>query len=154
MSLEHETLRPGVLAYLQEAKQLGLKVGLASSSSHQWVMEHLERYNIAHYFDSIHTADTVKQVKPHPELYEQAVNALGVSADEAVAFEDSLNGLKAAKSAGLYCVIVPNPTTAALPFEGFDLRLQSMEELSLQEVINRILSSQRKSSAGGRTNAR
>ena len=77
-------------------------------------------------------------VKPDPELYLKAVEALGVSPEEAVAFEDSLNGLTAARSAGIRCVIFPNPVTANLAFEDYSLRFSSMTECPLDQLIGRL----------------
>jgi beta-phosphoglucomutase-like phosphatase (HAD superfamily) len=78
------------------------------------------------------------KVKPDPALYIEALRALGVKPDEAVAFEDSPNGALAAKTAGMYCVIVPNPITSSLPFGAFDLHLDSMDTMTLDEVISRL----------------
>lgn len=129
-------LREGVLEYLDEAKSLGLKVGLASSSSRKWVDAFLDQFNIRSYFQVIKTSNDVKKVKPDPELYIEALNALGVDSTEAIAFEDSKNGLEAAKGAGLRCVIVPNDVTSFLTFNGHSYRLQSMRELSLHELLH------------------
>lgn len=129
---------PGIENYLEAAKELGLKVGLASSSSREWVLEHLKRIGLLHYFEVIKTADDVEKVKPDPALYEKAVEALGVKPDEAVAFEDSLNGAMAAKKAGLYCVAIPNPVTKHMLFDKVDHQMESIAELELSELIKRI----------------
>ena len=63
---------------------------------------------------------------------------LGVRAEEAIAFEDSPNGVLAAKRAGLYCVAVPNPTTKQLRLDGADLVLDSLADLPLEELIGRV----------------
>lgn len=136
--LECQTLRPGVTDYLEAATQLNLKIGLASSSSLSWIQPYLERHNLAAYFSSICTSDHVAKVKPDPELYMQSLDNLGVSGEEAIAFEDSLNGLKAAKSAGLHCVIVPNEVTRYSPFCEHNLMINSMSDLPLEQVIRAI----------------
>lgn len=133
-----EKIRPGVEAYLQEAKRLGLRIGLASSSSRQWVTGYLSRFGLLDHFDCIRTRDNVRKVKPDPELYLQAVQALGVEPHEAVALEDSPNGALAARRAGLRCVIVPNPVTDTLPFGEHDLRLRTMDDMPLAELVARI----------------
>lgn len=130
-------LREGVLEYLEEARRLGLKIGLASSSTRKWVIGYLERLRILSYFDVIHTKDDVRNVKPDPELYTITLRDCGLQPHEAIAFEDSLNGLLAAKRAGIYCVIVPNPVTEYLPFELHDDRIPSMRENSIQELVAR-----------------
>ncbi|MCZ8515940.1 HAD family hydrolase [Paenibacillus filicis] len=131
-------LRDGVEHYLTRAKELGLKIGLASSSSRAWVEGWLKEFRLYEYFQVIKTGDEVEKVKPDPALYVEAVKALDVSAAEAVAFEDSPNGAKAAVKAGLRCVIVPNGVTENLQFEAFDLRIGSMSEVSLEQLIREL----------------
>ncbi|MCZ8521477.1 MULTISPECIES: HAD family hydrolase [Paenibacillus] len=129
-------LRPGVLGYLQTAHEEGLRVGLASSSPKSWVTGHLAAKGILDAFECIRTADDVEQVKPDPALYLLALEGLGVSPGAAVAFEDSPNGALAAKRAGMFCVAVPNETTSSLPFGEVDLRIGSMSERSLLDIIS------------------
>ncbi len=129
--IARETLRPGVLATFEEARRLGLRIGLASSSSAEWVGPNLRRLGVADFFETIQTGDLVAEVKPHPELYQRAVAALGVAPGDAMALEDSLNGLRAARAAGLFCVAIPNEMTRHLDLSEADLLLGSMEELDL-----------------------
>lgn len=126
---------PGVREYLEDAKYLGLKVGLASSSPCNWVTQHLERLGLIDYFQVIRASDDVKQTKPDPELYLSACAGLGVSARQSIALEDSPNGVAAAKNAGMYCVAVPNVLTRRLPLEQADLRLTSLEEMKLESLL-------------------
>ncbi|WP_134699357.1 HAD family hydrolase [Ammoniphilus sp. YIM 78166] len=130
--------RGGVRNYLEEAKEMGLKIGLASSSDREWVEGFLRRLELLPYFSVMKTEEDVQHVKPDPELYLQAIEALGLRADQAFAFEDSVNGLKAAKAAGLICVIVPNPSTEGLVFEDYDLRIRSMADQSLAELLKKL----------------
>jgi HAD superfamily hydrolase (TIGR01509 family) len=135
--LEIEELRPGVLEYLEEAQRLGLKTAIVSSSTQQWVNRHLARLERAEHFDEIITADLdQKRAKPRPTLYLEALERLGVSADEAIAFEDSPNGVKAAKAAGIFTVAVPNGVTASLGLDEADLVLESLAERPLRELLD------------------
>ncbi|MCP1125120.1 HAD family hydrolase [Bacillus sp. AFS018417] len=127
--------REGVNEYLEEAKKLNLKIGLASSSSRKWVTNFLKELGLQKYFEVIKTKEDVLQVKPDPALYVSAVNELGVHPSEVIAFEDSVNGARAAVAAGLKCVIVPNEVTKSLSFETHHLRLNSMKDKNLAEVI-------------------
>ena len=131
-------LREGVKDYLDEAKQNNLKIALASSSSKSWVHKYLTQLNIMEYFEVINTQDDVSNIKPDPELYLKTLIDLGLSREETIVFEDSLNGLSAAKQAGIRCVIVPNNVTKHLKFENFDERIDSMGEISLSELLKRI----------------
>lgn len=129
---------PGIETYLQDARQLGLRIGLASSSPHSWVDTHLERLGILGYFDSIQCFDDVTNTKPDPELYLAVLNALHVRGDEAIALEDSPNGVLAAQRAGIFCVAVPNPITNQLPLEHADMRLSSLADISLEELLIKV----------------
>ena len=131
-------VREGVRDYLTQAKELGLKIGLASSSDREWIDHFLKKLDLLHYFDVIKTGDEVKMVKPDPEVYLQCLDALNVSSTDVVAFEDSNNGAKAAKAAGITCVIVPNPITAKLTFDDYDVRIESMAGQLLTDVLNKM----------------
>ena len=130
-----QQLLPGVLDYLVAARQLGLKTAVASSSTRKWVMDHLNRFGIGGHFDAIVCREDVKRTKPDPDLYLTALRRLDASPNEAIAFEDSSNGVQAAKAAGLFCVAVPNPLTADLDLSEADLRLLSLDAMPLREVI-------------------
>lgn len=126
---------PGVQNYLSEAKKLGLNIGLASSATYDWVFSNLEELELTKYFSCIRTNDDVINVKPSPDLYLQVLDYFGVEPFNAIAFEDSPNGAKSAKSAGVYCVIVPNELTKNLAFEDYDIRLNSLAQIKLKELI-------------------
>jgi HAD superfamily hydrolase (TIGR01509 family) len=136
--LAAETVRPGILDYVSQARQRGMRLAVASSSPRSWVGGHLERLGIIDRFDHLRCADDVRQVKPDPELYLSALAALGVAADEAIAIEDSPNGVLAAKRAGLFCVAVPNALTRQLVMDHADLLVDSLANLPLQVLIDSI----------------
>ena len=134
-----EELRDGVAEYLEEAQRLGLARAIVSSSSQDWIRRHLERLDLLDGWSSIVAADgDAARAKPRPTLYLEALDRLDVPADEAIAFEDSPNGITAAKAAGLYCIAVPNPTTASLDVTHADLVLRSLEEVPLGELLRRV----------------
>lgn len=130
-------LRAGVLPLLNDAQACGLKLAVASSSGHAWVDDHLARYNLLNRFDAIKCRDDVAEgrSKPFPDLYLEALRALDVAASEAIAFEDSLNGVRAAKAAGIFVVAVANPITKNLPLETADMLVHSFEEISLNALM-------------------
>ena len=130
-----QPILPGVLDYIHQGKEMGLKLGIASSSPCKWVMGHLEERGIRDHFESILAADDVRVTKPDPGLYANALRCLGVSPQQAIAFEDSPNGVLAAKRAGLYCVAVPNPLTRQLHIDEADLQLNSLQEMPLQVLL-------------------
>jgi HAD superfamily hydrolase (TIGR01509 family) len=130
-----EVLRPGVIEWLDEARDLGLRVGLASSSSAAWVARFLTRLGLSDRFAAVATRERVARSKPDPALYQIALHDLGVPAADALAVEDSPNGIAAAKGAGLYCVAVPNRMTAGFPLGAADLQLSSLRDRRLSDVI-------------------
>ncbi len=126
-------LREGVQAFLDEATALGAKLAVASSATREWLDEQLARVGIRDRFDVVCSRDNGK-VKPAPDIYLAALAALGVEAADAIAFEDSPNGIAGAKAAGLYCIAVPNPVTAALPLDGADMQVHTFGELTVAGV--------------------
>ena len=136
--VEASPLLPGIADYITDSRRLGLKLGVASSSSSDWVKGHLARRNLLKYFDSIKCGDDVSQVKPDPELYLAVVGALETSPANALAIEDSLNGVTAAKRARLRCVAVPNSMTSDLPLDDADIRLASLTDMPLESLLDRL----------------
>lgn len=126
--IAEQQIRPGVMKTIETAQQLGLHLGVASSSGREWVESHLQRLGLRHHFAAVFTRDDVVRVKPDPALYSLTVNALDVSPAAAVAIEDSRNGMLAAKAAGLRCVVVPNEVTQQLRFPEADLQMASLDE--------------------------
>ncbi|HWD01423.1 MAG TPA: HAD-IA family hydrolase [Amycolatopsis sp.] len=133
--LEAEGPREGVLSYLDDAAARGLALGVASSSTGAWVHGQLDRLGFAARFAAVETRDR-HAAKPHPDTYLAALDDLGVTAAEAIAFEDSPHGVSAAKAAKLVTVAVPNPITATLDFSDADLILPSFTAKSLGEVLD------------------
>ena len=125
----------GVREYVADAKRRGLRLAVASSSSRAWVLGHLQRLGLAAQWDAVRTRDDVARTKPAPDLYLSAVAAMGIAPGEAVAFEDSANGIAAAKDAGLLCVAVPNALTAGMNLSRADLRLASLAETPLERLL-------------------
>jgi HAD superfamily hydrolase (TIGR01509 family) len=129
---------PGVREYIAEAKRLGLYLGVASSSSREWVVGHLTELGLYAYFDCIKCRDDVPRVKPDPALYQAVVETFRLQPYQAVALEDSPNGITAAKRAGLFCVAVPNPLTRQLSLAHADLLAGSLADLPLQQLLDHV----------------
>jgi HAD superfamily hydrolase (TIGR01509 family) len=126
---------PGVLSYLEDAQRLGLKIGLASSSSRAWVHGHLERLGLFEFFGVTKCVEDTGTHKPDPGPYVAVLDALNISAPEAIAFEDAPHGIVSAKAAGITCVAVPNPMTRNLPLDRADYQLSSLAAMSLEELM-------------------
>ena len=119
-------LRPGIKRLLGEALAAGLRVGIASTTTSANVAALLDAElgsNAHKRFAVIACGDVVPAKKPAPDIYHLALSTLGLGASQAVAFEDSANGLAAAKAAGLFTVVTPTRWTATQDFGVADLRL-------------------------------
>ena len=136
--IDAEELLPGIAEYFAEAERSGIKRAIVSSSSRTWIDTHLARLEREVGWDAIVTADHDEaRAKPRPDLYLEALELLGVAAAEAVAFEDSPNGVRAARAAGIFCVAIPNEVTRDLGLEHADLVLGSLAELPPADLLAR-----------------
>jgi HAD superfamily hydrolase (TIGR01509 family) len=137
--LELEPLRPGVRDYLERARTLELRVAIVSSSSRSWIEHNLRRLGLLDGWTAIVCADgDTARCKPSAALYLEALEMLGVDATEALAFEDSPNGISAARAAGIFCVAFPNEVTSALDLSQADLLLESLDDLPLPELLTHV----------------
>jgi HAD superfamily hydrolase (TIGR01509 family) len=135
--IETETVRPGVEQYLTEARRRGLRLAVASSSPIEWVEGHLIRLGLRDAFEHLSCAGGELRGKPWPDVYLGALRALDALGGEAIALEDSPTGVAAAKEAGIFVVAVPNRVTAGLDFGLANLRVESLENVALGELIRR-----------------
>jgi HAD superfamily hydrolase (TIGR01509 family) len=138
-----QPILPGVSEYLHAARDLGLKVGLASSSDRAWVHGHLGRLGLLSYFDAIKCVEDTGAHKPDPAPFLAVLDALTVPPDRAIAFEDSPHGIAAAKAARMLCVAVPNPVTRHLDLTRADYVLESLASLPLSALLSRLDGAQR-----------
>lgn len=130
---------PGVREWVEDADRLGMKIAVASSSPLSWVDARLSDVGLSGRFVVLSCRDENLAAKPAPDLYLDACARLQVEPARAIAIEDSANGIRAARDAGLVCVAVPNVVTAAHDFGDADLVLASLAALPLEAVL-RILS--------------
>jgi HAD superfamily hydrolase (TIGR01509 family) len=128
-------LLPGVEALLADARVLGLRRAVASSSSRAWVLGWLSRHGILDRFDAVVGRDDVARVKPAPDLFLLAAERLGVAPGACLVFEDSPNGMRAARAAGMRCVAVPNTLTRKLLLPDPDLVVASLAERPLRSIL-------------------
>lgn len=119
-------------------RQNGFKTGLASSSTMQLILAVLQKLDIQELFSVIHSAENEKFGKPHPGVYLTTAKKLGVRPENCLAIEDSLNGLLAAKSAGMKTIVFPAPENRENPqFEIADkiiLSLININKRLLEEI--------------------
>lgn len=127
-------VRPGVAALIAEAREAGLRLAIASNSSHSHVEGQLALRGLLKHFDAVLCREDVANGKPAPDLYLAALARLGLSAGEALAFEDSVPGHTAAAKAGLRVIVTPNPATANHEFPDATRRWTSLEGRNLSEL--------------------
>jgi beta-phosphoglucomutase-like phosphatase (HAD superfamily) len=101
------------------------------------VEAHLARLGLADRFEAILCREDVPpgRTKPHPDLFLKALAVLGLQADQAMVFEDSPNGVNAARAAKIFVVSIPNPITSLLKTDGANLTLDSLAQIPLQELL-------------------
>lgn len=133
-----QSLLPGVRDRIDEASAAGLGLAVASSSSSAWVCPWLERHGLDAEIGVVCTRDEVERVKPAPDLFLLAAERLGVLPGECIVLEDSPNGIRAAHAAGMRVVAVPNELTRPLPLPDPHLVLQSLADMPLAAIIERL----------------
>jgi HAD superfamily hydrolase (TIGR01509 family) len=133
--LGREIARPGVLTWLDAARELGLPLAVASSSERDWVEPLLDRLGLGDRFAAIVCYGDGLAAKPAPDTYRAACAALRVEPAAAIALEDSQHGVAAAKAAGLWCVAVPHALTEQLDLSDADLVVRSLADVSLRDVL-------------------
>lgn len=122
-------LRPGVMRLIREARSAGVRLAFVATTNTGNMNALLSKrlgQEAFGWIEALVGGDQVARRKPSPETYHRALAALGVLARNCVAFEDSANGLRAAKAAGLYTVVTPTRWTMAQDFAGADLLLPSL----------------------------
>lgn len=125
-------LRTGVERLLDEARAAGLRLAIASTTTAAnidallqaaWGARGLEL------FDVIACGDQVRHKKPAPDIYQLAMDALGLPPERCIAFEDSANGLASARAAGLWTVVTPTYWTEGSDFSGAGLLLPHLGDV-------------------------
>jgi len=129
---------PGVLPILRFFKEKEFRIGLATSSPLSLVDIVVDKLQIRHYFDAFASAEHLPFGKPHPQVYMDCATALSVNPLYCIAFEDSFNGVIAAKAARMKCVAIPVPNQYDLPKWGAaDRKLNSL--LDFNDEILKLL---------------
>jgi beta-phosphoglucomutase len=126
---------PGTVEFIGTAKKAGLRLAVATSASRQRAQWTLQQLKIAEYFDVVVTGDDVVQSKPDPTIYRLAAQRLGVSPECLFAIEDSVCGVRSAKSAGLRCLgIARGQSVSPLILAGADRVFPNLVDLSIGDL--------------------
>ncbi len=131
-TLEREFLTPlpGVLRLLEGLRRQRMRTGIASSSRISRVRELLTELGLEDQFDAVACGDEVARAKPAPDVYLLAARRLGAAPTACVALEDSEHGVRAAKSAGMWCIAVPSDLTRSMDFSAADLVVASLADVT------------------------
>lgn len=125
----------GYLEAIRFFRQQGFKTGLASSSTMELITTVLTKLEITGMFDVVHSAEHEKYGKPHPDVYLSTAAKLGVKPENCLAIEDSLNGLKSAKAAGMKTIAMPAPENRGNPQFGMaDRIIGSLKDIQHQLI--------------------
>jgi HAD superfamily hydrolase (TIGR01509 family) len=130
-------LRPGVLALIESAHRAGLTLAIATTTSPVNISALLRQAigpDWRSFFTVIEDASTAPIKKPHPQVYLQTLQRMGLSAGQCLAFEDSANGLQSARAAGLATVITPTRYTADHNFDGALRVLPDLGDVSVAQL--------------------
>ena len=126
----------GLISLLGQIKTAGLKLAVATSSSPEIANLLLNKCGIAPFFDAIVTTSEAGKSKPSPDVYLLAAKKIGVSPEDCIVFEDSPNGLLAAKSAGIFCVVIQSDSELIQKLSKADYLIQSFTEITLTRLTD------------------
>jgi HAD superfamily hydrolase (TIGR01509 family) len=132
--LAQQTILPGIVDLIDEARQHGLPLTVASNSSREHVDGYLKYLGLYEKFEFTACRTDDMPPKPAPDLYLAVLEKLNVRGDEALALEDSATGIASARAAGLWCVAVPNESTREQDFAQAHLRLESLAGQTLAMI--------------------
>ncbi len=131
------SLRPGVLALIEEALQAGLQLAIATTTSPVNIAALLRAAmgpDWRTHFAAVGDASSAPVKKPHPQVYQQVLRELEMPAIRCLAFEDSRNGLLAARAAGLKTIITPTSFSAHHVFDGALRVLPDLEGTTVADL--------------------
>lgn len=135
-NLEGAQAMTGIPEAVEWGRKSGFLMGVVSSSSHRWVDGWLSKIDLLDHFDITVCRDDAPRIKPAPDLYLEAAQRLRIDPASCLVIEDSVNGIKAAKAAGMANVAIPNRVTSCCDFSLADHLIGSARELPA--VIERI----------------
>ena len=128
----------GVVETLEFFKSLGMKILVASASSYNLINTVLDKLEIKNYFDIIHSSQDEKLGKPHPDVFLHAAERIKSNYSDCLVIEDSVNGVRAGKAAGMTVIAIPAPENFNNPaFDIADYKLKSMAEVKRIDLFMR-----------------
>lgn len=129
---------PFIVELVKELCRKKIKIGLASSSSYRFVRSVLGSIGLEDHFKIIHTGESVKKGKPHPDIYLKTARMLNVKPENSIVIEDSRTGIEAAKKAGMKCIGFLNGRNRREDLEYSDFVINSFQALNV-DIIKKIM---------------
>jgi HAD superfamily hydrolase (TIGR01509 family) len=129
-------LVPGLPIILKELKESGFLLALASSSPLRVINFVLDKFSLHEFFSLVISGEFVENGKPAPDIYLYTAEKLGIQPTECVIIEDSVNGVKSAKSAGMICIAIPDKRLNQKVFQIADLVVDSIDKICVELIRN------------------
>ncbi|WP_432408108.1 HAD family hydrolase [Wukongibacter sp. M2B1] len=135
-SSEKLNIMNGVIAWMKYFSDNDIKMVIASSSPKEIIEFVIERFELGDHIEAYVDGDSVRKGKPDPEIFLKAVDELGLKSEECIVIEDSCNGVRAAKAAGIKCIGFKNESSYNQDLSAADFIIASYNDESLDKVIN------------------
>lgn len=129
-------LMPGVRSLIEDLYRNGIKLILASSASKRKIEKVFTRFGLHPFFDDKISGEDFEFSKPHPAIFEEAASRSGFPKERCLVIEDSTNGIKAAKAAGLYCIAYNSGHTIMQDTSLADMVVTDFSQLSYDKIAN------------------
>ena len=129
-------LKPGIIQLLQELKEYHIRLAVASSSYKSLVDLVLKKFHINPFFPVVVTGDEIERGKPYPDIFLETIKRLHVEVQYCVVIEDSMNGVRAAKRAGIKCLGLKDPGYGDQNLNEADLVVEDLQEVHYHTLID------------------
>lgn len=128
---------PGVVEFLGQLQAQSIRASVATSASEIRTVSTVERLGLGGYFEAIVTASDVSAGKPDPTVYRLACERMEIRPEDAVAFDDAIAGIEAAKSAGMRCIgVTNNGASRQLIAAGAETVIVNFCDFSLENIAS------------------
>lgn len=134
-SLDKIDPMPGLVNLLEKLQESGIPMAVASSSDKAIIDIILEKSGLRKYFLYVVSSGEIGKSKPEPDVFLHAAKLLGISPENCIVFEDSKNGIKAAKAAGMYCIAYSGGNTGHQDQSQADRRITDYNEIDIETLL-------------------
>ena len=123
-----------LIPLLDNLRDSKFKLAVASSSPLRVINFVLDMFSLQEYFPVVVSGECTENGKPHPDIYLHTAKRLEVEPSECVAIEDSINGVKSAKAAGMYCIAVPDKRLSQMEFQNADIIVPNLNRINSDSI--------------------